>query len=331
MGSSPIGTSFYILKFNFLKWIVSRCGHCVRLKNGRNRFNPDTIHLSIYYDNGMIKLLWEHIMNKWLIRNDLKNAGKVYRKQTDRILEQYQDQFNLSEIEDEQHRKAVAVLIENQILVKEYSGDIDLNLVKEVYGKLRVPQWVNFYALLGPSTEYPVPCKAKSRKFRTHQQSYSNQSDLAQALRLEIEKEVFDDLRQNAGTVATLEYNEEYWEDKYTNAINSLFGYIKNKSGFVVETIVIPSWMKKYCNINFNRSVKIHFIDLLLADVLLLAKGNTEMGYYYNPYIPLMKTPEIKTPDFCPIPGFLARYGKHITKDGHKLFATLQIRNLPKE
>jgi len=58
-------------------------------------------------------------------------------------------------------------------------------------------------------------------------------------------------------------------------------------------------------------------------------KGNTDTGYVYGPYIPLLSTPTVMDPNsFTPNKGILTRYGKKLVEDGGLYYGTITVSNL---
>lgn len=184
---------------------------------------------------------------------------------------------------------------------------------------------------------------------------------LAQEINLEIDREVLTDLRNNAGTVGTWDYNttlgdtlKEKYESLYIKIVE-MSAVIHRKTlrggaNFIVTSPEVASIFEtatagfapdpsetftsslgiQYVG-TINKRWKIYKDPLFPTNQLLLGyKGDTYMdsGYFYCPYVPLTQTPTVLDPDsFCPRKGILTRYGKKMLREGSKFYGRLHIQN----
>jgi len=184
---------------------------------------------------------------------------------------------------------------------------------------------------------------------------------LAQEINLEIDREVLTDLRNNAGTVGTWDYNttlgdtlKEKYESLYIKIVE-MSAVIHRKTlrggaNFIVTSPEVASIFEtatagfapdpsetftsslgvQYVG-TINKRWKIYKDPLFPTNQLLLGyKGDTYMdsGYFYCPYVPLTQTPTVLDPDsFCPRKGILTRYGKKMLREGSKFYARLHVSN----
>jgi hypothetical protein len=184
---------------------------------------------------------------------------------------------------------------------------------------------------------------------------------LAQEINLEIDREVLTDLRNNAGTVGTWDYNttlgdtlKEKYESLYIKIVE-MSAVIHRKTlrggaNFIVTSPEVASIFEtatagfapdpsetftsslgiQYVG-TINKRWKIYKDPLFPTNQLLLGyKGDTYMdsGYFYCPYVPLTQTPTVLDPDsFCPRKGILTRYGKKMLREGAKFYGRLHIQN----
>jgi hypothetical protein len=184
---------------------------------------------------------------------------------------------------------------------------------------------------------------------------------LAQEINLEIDREVLGDLRNNAGTVASWDFNtalgdtiKEKYESLYVKVVEvSNVVHRKTLRGgcnWIVTSPEVASIFETATagfapapSETFTSSLGIQYVGtvnnrwrlykdpLFPAGQLLMGyKGDSYMdsGYFYCPYVPLTQTPVVLDPDsFCPRKGILTRYGKKLLREGAKFYARLSIAN----
>ncbi len=184
---------------------------------------------------------------------------------------------------------------------------------------------------------------------------------LAQEINLEIDREVLTDLRQNAGTVASWDFNtalgdtiKEKYESLYVKIVEvSNVIHKKTLRGGANWLVCSPEVASIFETATagfapapsegFTSSLGIQYVatvnnrwrlykDPLFpsGQVLMGYKGDSYMdsGYFYCPYVPLTQTPVVLDPDsFCPRKGILTRYGKKLLREGAKFYARLSIAN----
>lgn len=184
---------------------------------------------------------------------------------------------------------------------------------------------------------------------------------LAQEINLEIDREILNDIRSSAGTVASWDFNtalgdtiKERYESLYVKVtevtavvhrktlrgganwivtspeVASIFetataGYAPNASESFTGTVGI-----QYVG-SVNGKWRIYKDPLFPTGQLLMGyKGDSYMdsGYFYCPYVPLTQTPTVLDPEsFVPRKGILTRYGKKLLREGAKFYARLSIAN----
>jgi len=184
---------------------------------------------------------------------------------------------------------------------------------------------------------------------------------LAQEINLEIDREVLTDLRNNAGTVASWDFNtalgdtiKERYESLYVKIVEvSNVVHRKTLRGGCNWLVTSPEVASIFETATagfapapsetFTSSLGIQYVGTVNSrwrlykdplfpqgQVLMGYKGDSYMdaGYFYLPYVPLTQTPVVLDPEsFCPRKGILTRYGKKLLREGSKFYARLSIAN----
>lgn len=184
---------------------------------------------------------------------------------------------------------------------------------------------------------------------------------LAQEINLEIDREVLSDLRNNAGTVASWDFNtalgdtiKEKYESLYVKVVEvSNVVHRKTLRGgcnWIVTSPEVASIFETATagfapapSETFTSSLGIQYVGTVnnrwrlykdplfpSGQLLMGYKGDSYMdsGYFYCPYVPLTQTPVVLDPEsFCPRKGILTRYGKKLLREGAKFYARLSIAN----
>jgi hypothetical protein len=186
-------------------------------------------------------------------------------------------------------------------------------------------------------------------------------SVLAQEINLEIDREVLTDLRNNAGTVSSWDFNtalgdtiKEKYESLYVKVVEvSNVVHRKTLRGgcnWIVTSPEVASIFETAtagfapaASETFTSSLGIQYVGTVnnrwrlykdplfpQGQILMGYKGDSYMdaGYFYLPYVPLTQTPVVLDPEsFCPRKGILTRYGKKLLREGAKFYARLSIAN----
>ncbi len=184
---------------------------------------------------------------------------------------------------------------------------------------------------------------------------------LAQEINLEIDREVLTDLRNNAGTVATWDFNtalgdtiKEKYEALYVKIVEvSNVVHRKTLRGGCNWLVTSPEVASIFETATagfapapsetFTSSLGIQYVGTVnnrwrlykdplfpTGQLLMGYKGDSYMdsGYFYCPYVPLTQTPVVLDPEsFCPRKGILTRYGKKLLREGAKFYARVSIAN----
>lgn len=184
---------------------------------------------------------------------------------------------------------------------------------------------------------------------------------LAQEINLEIDREVLTDLRNNAGTVASWDFNtalgdtiKEKYESLYIKVVEvSAVVHRKTLRGgcnWIVTSPEVASIFETATagfapspSETFTSSLGIQYVGTVNSrwrlykdplfpqgQLLMGYKGDSYMdsGYFYCPYVPLTQTPVVLDPEsFCPRKGILTRYGKKLLREGAKFYSRLSIAN----
>lgn len=184
---------------------------------------------------------------------------------------------------------------------------------------------------------------------------------LAQEINLEIDREVLTDLRNNAGTVASWDFNtalgdtiKEKYESLYVKIVEvSNVVHRKTLRGgcnWIVTSPEVASIFETATagfapatSETFTSSLGVQYVGTVnnrwrmykdplfpTNQILMGYKGDSYMdsGYFYAPYVPLTQTPVVLDPEsFCPRKGILTRYGKKLLREGAKFYARLSIAN----
>lgn len=184
---------------------------------------------------------------------------------------------------------------------------------------------------------------------------------MAQEVNLEIDREIIGDLRLNAGTVATWDFNTSLG-DTIKEKYESLFVKVTEISNIVHKKTLrgAANWIITSPEVasifetatagfapapseNFTSSIGIQYVGSVnnrwrlykdpafpTNQLLLGYKGDSYMdaGYFYCPYIPLTQTPVVMDPEsLCPRKGLITRYGKKLLREGAKFYSRLSIAN----
>lgn len=184
---------------------------------------------------------------------------------------------------------------------------------------------------------------------------------LAQEINLEIDREILNDLRLNAGTVSTWDLGTALG-DTIKEKYESL--YIKcAEVGNVIHRKTLrggANWMVTSPEVasifetatagyapdgeeSFNKTLGVQYVGTVKGkwqlykdplfpsnQILMGYKGESYMdsGYFYLPYVPLTQTPVVYGPDdLCPRKGIMTRYGKKMLRDGSKFYARISVAN----
>jgi hypothetical protein len=184
---------------------------------------------------------------------------------------------------------------------------------------------------------------------------------LAQEINLEIDREILNDLRTNAGTVTAWDFAtalgdtiKEKYEALYVKVVEvSNVVHRKTLRGgcnWIVTSPEVSSIFETATagfapapSETFTSSLGIQYVGTVNArwrlykdplfptnQMLMGYKGDSYMdsGYFYCPYVPLTQTPVVLDPEsFCPRKGILTRYGKKLLREGAKFYARMSIAN----
>jgi hypothetical protein len=184
---------------------------------------------------------------------------------------------------------------------------------------------------------------------------------LAQEINLEIDREVLTDLRNNAGTISSWDFNtalgdtiKEKYESLYIKVVEvSNVVHRKTLRGGCNWMVTSPEVASIFETATagfapapsetFTSSLGIQYVGTVnsrwrlykdplfpTSQILMGYKGDSYMdsGYFYCPYVPLTQTPVVLDPEsFCPRKGILTRYGKKLLREGSKFYARLSIAN----
>ncbi len=184
---------------------------------------------------------------------------------------------------------------------------------------------------------------------------------LAQEINLEIDREVLTDLRNNAGTVSTWDFNtalgdtiKEKYESLYVKVVE-LSAVIHRKTlrggaNWIVTSPEVASIFETATagfapapSESFTSSLGVQYVGTVSnrwrlykdplfpsSQLLMGYKGDSYMdsGYFYLPYVPLTQTPVVLDPEsLCPRKGIMTRYGKKLLREGAKFYGRLNIAN----
>ena len=184
---------------------------------------------------------------------------------------------------------------------------------------------------------------------------------LAQEINLEIDREILNDLRTNAGTVTSWDFAtalgdtiKEKYEALYVKVVEvSNVVHRKTLRGgcnWIVTSPEVASIFETATagfapapSETFTSSLGIQYVGTVNArwriykdplfptnQMLMGYKGDSYMdsGYFYCPYVPLTQTPVVLDPEsFCQRKGILTRYGKKLLREGAKFYARMSIAN----
>ena len=178
---------------------------------------------------------------------------------------------------------------------------------------------------------------------------------------MKIDREILTDLRNNAGTVSSWDFNtalgdtiKEKYESLYvkvvevTNVVHRKT--LRGGANWIVTSPEVASIFETATagfapspSETFTSSLGVQYVGTVnqrwrlykdplfpTGQLLMGYKGDSYMdsGYFYAPYVPLTQTPVVLDPEsFCPRKGILTRYGKKLLREGAKFYARLNIAN----
>lgn len=263
----------------------------------------------------------------------------------------------------------VTVLMDNQSCRNDACSNRDpkfyeysLPLVKDIWTEVVIPDIVSVQPMFGPCSSITFrqghqykqeEIAAKTRKLKAILMPEAQQDlrstattakdfedemrqNIAQEIKDEIAREVFNDIRNNCGTLVSGKDPKSTLDGLYERLSANL-------KVFYGEDLK-PNWIVRAPNAEEKEDARsaqvissLHIIDThrcvgnlrLYIDPLFPPnqaimgfKGNEfESPYIYAPYIPLTVTPVVLDPEtFCPRLGYLIRYGKKLTINGAKTF-----------
>jgi hypothetical protein len=295
--------------------------------------------------------------NVWIEENKKKSANNYVDTWRPRI------STWLDNWDSDNPKEPLATMLENQVLICSLNIDNDSKskifkdisplIVRELYRQLIAPQIIGFQAMLGPCGEIKAidePIAAKTRKLKTiwnyeaHQDLRSvNGLDpraeliaiISQEIALEIDREILNDLRNNAGII----YIDSHPKNEEILAlIRSAINTIEYKTKEDVNWIVMNAEMAVRLDVesNGNSGIGVYkfgtlngkkvYVDPLFPENQILVGAKGKNMYYYCPYIPLTQTPVVFDPEvFCPRPGMLTRYSKKLPKEGGNYYASIKF------
>jgi len=259
---------------------------------------------------------------------------------TEAVIDAYDKLENKVEVDNYVKSVTTSIMLENNRFAREHlTTPASDELVSKVFQGLRIYDWVSVQPMLGPagiiesvSPSLPgfegeeIALVAKTRKVLNY---HSDQDVVAKLLIASVEREVFTDLRNNCGTVATLDWNDI--------GVNQLFDKLWELSGVISTKLyrkyqlkyVFPNWLitsPKLANYLEDRTKdkwKIYTCEAANDDIVMGYKGNnSEAGYYYCPYF--LTAPMAEG-------SYLMRYGKKLIRSGSMFYAKMTINNLPEE
>ena len=167
---------------------------------------------------------------------------------------------------------------------------------------------------------------------------------LATEVTAETNREVFTDIRNNAGVVVTGECFEEALEKAHAALYKKLKEYYQEdfRPNWLITSPGAMDGFKAPDNLNanpMNTHVTYKGMTVILdplfptRQAIIGFKGNEfESPYVYGPYVPMTHTPVVLDPDtFCPRRGLLTRYSKKLVRGGAICFARLQWSEKPEQ
>lgn len=201
---------------------------------------------------------------------------------------------------------------------------------------------------------HEITAKTKNLKVQLKDSSYKRAGFtdwIAEDISNQICREVMTDLRNNAGTIATLQPPEDGLDyEKIYIKIVELSGIIHRKTlrggvRWIATGPDIAEIMARGLHAKLPEFKKVQKVGVLncawklIVDPLfpkneILLGGYEELlqGYVYAPYVMLTETPIILDPEtFEPKRGWMSRYGKYLFRSGAKAYARLKIADEPKQ
>lgn len=241
----------------------------------------------------------------------------------------------LDGMENQNNRQALAVLLENQRLMNEIATAADsqqdkfIPLVRHVYRKFKVWDWVSVQPLLGPTglvyrgrRGISDTMVARTRSFKRRVAADFGVEDVSWAIVEEIENEVLTDLWENCSTVATVNLASYEQDDRahfLKKAVKAICKTIEEKTSNKPNWAVIGN--TRYNGIVFDDLKTFHHPGV--TGVLVGYKGDHyDSGYVYSPYVPFTFTPGSLGDDRK---GLISRYGKKLYDSGSNCYGRVTV------
>lgn len=320
---------------------------------------------------------------------------EAYEKSVDEIFTKWK-KTDMLDVYPEKHQKKFAVILDNQRLLYESLNYAEPNMSQKLLGLVQkvlkgwiVPDIVSVQPLLGPAgnlysmhhkatwTPYEdgsglgtigVDLKLQEQEiraitrnlFKFQPKDFETDEALevvATKIRNIITREVFTDLRNNAGTHSKrkVDVEEMDYESIFVN-LCEVSGVIHRKTlrgglNWIVAGPVIAKTLTRAAGMSeatglsedvfekaegpvylgtLNARWRLYYDPLYPKDEMLVGYGDEEQlldGYFYAPYIMLTQTPVILDPEnFEPRFGLMSRYGKKLSRPGPKFYGKMTYR-----
>lgn len=298
--------------------------------------------------------------NCWKKKAAYKNASIDVKGERKRILDRGHKLGYTLDVSDPWRRYIVSTLVENQTLINETCTqmpvlkDLSVDVVKKLWSEIIIPDLVSVQPMIGPNSEFIYrkgyayfkdQILAKTRKMKATPPQGSQDlrstledqrddmvSECSNELKNEITREVFTDIRNNAGSLVQ--------SKDFSTGIEQLQNVVAKKLLQYYGEKIVPNWIVRAplesdgdmpstdiieTHRTFN-GMRLYIDPLFPTGAAIVGyKGNEfESSYHYAPYVPLTAIPVILDPEgFCPRIGLMTRYGKKLIQGGSMPFGRL--------
>jgi len=302
----------------------------------------------------------------------LKQCDEIYQKWLTSPASGYLD--NLSE----DRARFIAILLDTQRLFNETNDYPDwnkfsLDLVRNIYEDFVGFHLVSMQPFISPNgfmyakefkmdsdaeefkinlrlCEYDAASKTKKLKTQVNAAWGEMDADLYREIQDETAREILTDLRNNAGTIMTKDFEPTSWEEIYLRIVE-MSGIIHRKTlrggcNWIATSSELGDIICEECHLERppkTMSPKfvgtVHGVWKLIIDPLfpknqILCGRQEELApaYIYSPYLVVTPTPVVLDPEFFnPRRGLLTRYAKKLMRTGAKWYGRISFGVKPAE
>ena len=261
--------------------------------------------------------------NQWIDKNK-KPAWLINGE--NRALEKYGDQ--LADIKDSDLRVNIAHLMSYQQVVADMSDDPDIKensveFVKRLYSETFIPRVVNFHALCGTTTSYPIPVHANINVIkRSHTSCLKN---VLYEFVSKIETTVYNHLSNHAESKTSIQTTKD---------LEKSFHCVKDRINLKTDrqhefSAIVPSYLANNYDVeNLREFCEVFFCHTNENKIVIAAKPQKTIpkfrGYLYSPFIPvniIRDAADVWGSDNV----LVTKTGSAFSVNGKKLFGSIEL------